>query len=343
MMEIIGGAFGLGKPGAVGASAPDFLKPDSLLFVNARSGARWLVEWLKPQRIWLPSYLCASLQEACAVEPELLFYNVRDQLWDLPDELFESREGDLVVVIDYFGIRQSDIAFTHLQNTGAWILEDASQALLSEGVGRGADFVLHSPRKHIGVADGGILSPGDACMSWPEKVELAEVPDKWWRVAREAASLRGEFDRSGRMENWFPLFQEAESSSPVGPYRMSELSRQLIETAFDYPAISRRRKANYEALARGLRRFAMMPDLPAGSVPLGFPVRLRNREEVREALQDERIYSPVHWALQGVVPESFRSSHILSQELLTLPCDQRYGREEMERIVAVVLDTCRRS
>ena len=215
----------MGRPGEAGASAPDFLKPESFFFVNARSAARWLVKWLQPKRVWLPSFLCASLLEACSAGLEVLFYDVGDRLWDLPEGLFDCREGDLVVLIDYFGTRPSARSFSELQLSGAWILEDASQALLTQTVGQGTDFVLHSPRKHIGVADGGIVSPGEIGTVWPERPELAEVPDKWWRVAREAAVLRAEFDRSGRVENWFPLFQEAETFSPLGDYRMSDLSR----------------------------------------------------------------------------------------------------------------------
>ena len=86
-----------------------------------------------------------------------------------------------------------------------------------------------------------------------------------------------------------------------------------------------------------LGKLALRPQLSADVVPLGFPVRLGNRDVVREALQDVRIYPPVHWPLQGVVPESFKASHVLSSEILTLPCDQRYGADEMEQMADVVL------
>ena len=46
---------------------------------------------------------------------------------------------------------------SEVKKCGAWLLEDACQALLSDEVGRFSDFVLYSPRKFLGVPDGGVL------------------------------------------------------------------------------------------------------------------------------------------------------------------------------------------
>ena len=84
----------------------------------------------------------------------------------------------------------------------------------------------------------------------------------------------------------------------------------------------------------------MFPQL-GSIVPLGFPLRVLERDRVRDALFDQEIYPPVHWPLKGVVPRRFVESHRLSAEILTLPCDQRYCPDDMERMASIVTKAIR--
>lgn len=77
-----------------------------------------------------------------------------------------------------------------------------------------------------------------------------------------------------------------------------------------------------------------------GGVPLGFPVFLEHRDEVRNKLFAHDIYPPIRWAIDGVVPDEFIDSHELSSQIMTLPCDGRYDVADMERMVAVLKDEC---
>jgi dTDP-4-amino-4,6-dideoxygalactose transaminase len=80
----------------------------------------------------------------------------------------------------------------------------------------------------------------------------------------------------------------------------------------------------------------MFPELPEGVVPLGFPIRVRPRDSIRTALFQQEIYPPVHWPLEACVPASFEASHHLADEIMTLPCDQRYDADDMRRIAAAL-------
>lgn len=121
---------------------------------------------------------------------------------------------------------------------------------------------------------------------------------------------------------------------------MSDFASHLLVTAFDYPDIEHRRRENYGRLAATLGDFCLFPHLPADACPLGFPVRLKNRDRVRSLLFESQIYAPLHWALDGVVPGHFTASHRLSAEIMTLPCDQRYGKADMDWLAARVRDAC---
>jgi hypothetical protein len=336
--RIIGGMFGLQVTPDPDASNPPFLQDRSITLDNARSGIWLLVNKLAPQQVWCPSYLCNGILDAVMKSSaKVRFYEVN---YDLKvsslDWLDQMRQGDLVILIDYFGFNIDSNCTMQAKERDAWILEDASQALLSGKVGQFSDFVVYSPRKFVGVPDGGILF-NDRDDHFQE-VNLEAPPAEWWLRAFLASLLRREFDIHGGTRAWFELFQKTEPDSPIGPFAMSELSMLLLKNSFDYSTIARRRVDNYRALADKLGSLAIYPNLPDGIVPLGFPIRTKERDRVRQVLFANEIYPPVHWLIQGVVPEEYKESHRLASEIMTLPCDQRYDRNDMDWIIQVVAE-----
>lgn len=123
---------------------------------------------------------------------------------------------------------------------------------------------------------------------------------------------------------------------PIGRYAMSDMSKILLSTAFDYGAIAQKRIDNYQILAAELSRIALYPVLPHGVVPLGFPVRTANRDELLSLLYAHNIYPPVQWPFRGVLPEEFTESYRLLGDFMMLPCDQRYDEEDMQRVIRLV-------
>ena len=334
--RIIGGMFPLPDMLKFGHSPPPFLDGRTLTLVNGQSSIRVLIEGLKPPNVWLPSYLCDSVLEAARRDGTRVRFYALD--YDLaissPEWLDEVRRGDVVVFIDFFGFpcNVSDIDRARAQ--GAWVLEDACQALLTGGVTRKADFVVFSPRKFLGVPDGGILKLN--CEVEFRGVGHEDPPIDWWLRAVEASVLRREFDIYGGNRRWFELFQESEEEAPLGDYAMSDFSRTLLMHCFDYAQISTRRRTNYAALSEALPRFAMFRNLPADVVPLGFPMRTEKRDHLQQGLFAHEIYPAVHWPVEGIIPLEFSASHRLAADILTLPCDQRYDVDDMGRIAELV-------
>jgi hypothetical protein len=330
--RIIGGLFGLECEPHSRGIPPPFLTGKDIYLVNARSGIWLLVNWLRPRQVWVPSYLCHTILGAIVPKVAIpRFYEVdydlkvRSEQW-----VSEVASGDLVIFIDYFGFPYDKTLGARIKEKGAWVLEDASQALLSAPVGHHSDFALYSPRKWIGVPDGGILRlPED----FPHKDIYMESPEAtWWMKAFYATVLRREFDEGLPTREWFQLFRESEDAGPTGPYAMSQLSRAIIEYSVDYTVIAERRRENYHTLLEGLANYALFPEIDPAVVPLGFPVRIDNRDSVRQSLFKHEIYPPVHWTIEGVVPPRYEDSHRLAREIMTIPCDQRYTTEDMERI-----------
>ena len=60
--KVIGGLFGLTTtPIDSSAPAPAFLDDRNLFFANATSALAVLIDKLRPEQVWLPSYLCVAL------------------------------------------------------------------------------------------------------------------------------------------------------------------------------------------------------------------------------------------------------------------------------------------
>ena len=338
--KIIGGMFGLPKTVdpkvAIEPHQWKFLDESNLFIANARSGIMILIDLLEPASVWMPSYLCPTMIEVVdQKKTNLRFYEVDYNLHiSSTDWVDQIQTGDLVVLIDYFGFPLSSKVAGLVKGRGGYVLEDACQALLSEHVGQYSDFVLFSPRKAIGVPDGGILA--SCCNVGFDDVELKPALSSWWLKMLEATIGRREFDQYGGERRWYQLFQECESANSHGYFAMSDLSKKLLLNCFDYSQITRRRIENYSMLLRGLKHIALFDGLPKGTVPLGFPVRHKQRDHIRETLFKEQIYPPVHWTIKGTVPEKFCESHSLANDIMTLLCDQRYSLNDMSNIVNIL-------
>jgi dTDP-4-amino-4,6-dideoxygalactose transaminase len=339
--KIIGGMFGLTETVEPKVTTDSgrwkFLDDSNLFLANGRSGIVVLLNILAPARVWMPSYLCPTMITAVdRKKTNLRFYDVDFNLHVSSTNWIEQiQTGDLVVLIDYFGFPLSSKVARLVKQRGGYVLEDACQALLSDHTGRYSDFVLFSPRKTIGVPDGGILA--SCCNVEFKDIELKNAPSAWWLKMLEAAINRREFDKYGGKRRWYRLFQDTNAATPIGYFAMSELSHKLLSNGFEYQDICHRRIENYSILAYSLKDIAIFPVLPKGTVPMGFPIRHAKRNKIRMKLFQELIYPPVHWSIDGKVPTEFSESHRLAYQIMTLSCDQRYGSEDMQRIASSVL------
>ena len=139
------------------------------------------------------------------------------------------------------------------------------------------------------------------------------------------------------MEDYYlKLFREVEDSfnSGIQPTRLPQLILNLIDS-LSWNTISRKRRDNWQILHEllGNKVEHLFDYLPDGAVPLGHVIRLKNRDRVKEKLAEHRIYAPVHWPLpEEVDKKKFPDSKVLSDSLLTLPIDQRYGPDDMNYI-----------
>jgi dTDP-4-amino-4,6-dideoxygalactose transaminase len=296
-------------------------------FANARSALAALLAARAPRRIWLPAYACPALADAAAaVAAETRFYGV-DQALE-PDTAALTRQlgpRDAVVVVDYFG-RPPGLAWRSLAGAFPELLwiEDRAQAMATAAPPFGS-VRLFSPRKLVGVGDGGLLF-GDSPFSAPDDDAL----DSW---APEDARAR---DPDGRApETWRGLYRQREALHTVDSRRASERTLDAL-AALPAAPIAQARRANWRVLANALDDYALWGDPAPAFAPLAFPILVSDAARAVERLAQARIWAPRHWADPPSPAADFPQAHWLAAHCVSLPLDQRYDGSDMARVAAAV-------
>ncbi len=343
----IGGFLELERPGP-GAPAADLLTHwqagAAPAWVNATSALAALVARLRPQRVWLPGYLCAELV-AAAPPPARRFFALGD---DLEPEIAmldgALAPGDLLLAVNMFG-RAPGPGWRQFvaAHPGVTFVEDCAQAL-DTGAPAWGDWRLYSPRKLVGVPEGGILVAvsGRARAMAPEihpDMGLRADDGPGWRTRLAPLEARRAAPRDNAA--WHGLHRAAEASHRIGAAPMSRLARDLL-ARLDPAPMSAARKRNHAHLGRLLGDHALRPDPAPAWAPSGFAVQVpaARRDTVLAHLHGAGIFAAVHWRAIPA-PAAFAADHARAAGLITLPCDHRYGPAEMETVAEIFLAACR--
>jgi dTDP-4-amino-4,6-dideoxygalactose transaminase len=300
-------------------------------FRTARSALAGLLSHRQVKRLWAPAYVCTAVGDAAhAAGCELRFFAVDPSLQpDLEGLSTAVVAGDAVLMVDYFG-RPPAPAFEHLVRARPEILwiEDRAQALRT-GPPPWGDVILYSPRKLIGVGDGGVLIGAD---SLPAPTELHQADGLWEPHIGRQQDPRGE-----QAAVWYGAFKAREDRFAVDRAAMSPLTRSLLERTAIAPQVQAR-KANFTALAQKLGDLALWPDVVSPDfAPLALPIRVRDAETMAARLAERRIFCARHWATLPSPADVFPEAHRLSKQLLSVPCDPTYSPDELTRVADVVL------
>jgi hypothetical protein len=132
----------------------------------------------------------------------------------------------------------------------------------------------------------------------------------------------------------YPAFREAERSldEDAAPRAMSRLTARILDSV-DLERVRRRRNANFALLHASLgeaNRLAIDPGAVDG--PLCYPF-LGPVEGLRDIMLAEQVFVPTYWpeaagrASRGSIEEE------MVGRCLPIPCDQRYGREQIESVL----------
>lgn len=308
----IGGYFELELP------APGRFPQDSAIRLNSgRACFEYVLRATRPAKVLLPKYTCAVLLEPIerlGVPYELYAITPNLELADPP----ELGPGDYLVYTNYFGLKD-DYCRSLASRYGGRLILDCCQALFfppPEGVP-----TFYSPRKFVGVADGGLL----AAEAMPGLELERDVS------APRFSHLVDRIDRGA--EAAYAQFQANDASLSGAAMKRMSRSTERILGSIDHERVRRKRLENYALLDRALAGAnGFDAKLGSAACPMVYPF-LAPDPELRRRLIEHRIFVATYWpnVLEWSAPGEWE--HELAARLLPLPIDQRYGESEMQRIV----------
>lgn len=300
--------------------------PQAMAFNSARSAFRALVQARDLHLVHLPHYVCAVLEQALdGLDVEVRRYTLNAELTLATPPEVAADEG--LLYVDYFGLKADYIEQVLLPRYGQQLIIDNSQALFSQALPGIA--TLYSPRKFVGVADGGWLVNG------PEG-----MPEATANASRDRfAALLGRLEQPA--EQHYSDYQANEAALATQGVRAMSASTARILDGIDYASVAARRQTNLALLRErldGCNRFNAWPDeLPAA---LCYPLLLDSPAEatsLRQYLLDQAIFVPCYWRELIDSPTTPALERHLAECLLPLPMDQRYGAADMQRLADAVI------
>ena len=301
MMGEIGGYFGLESHG------DGFLHGDGICLNSGCNALRYLIRTEGIPRLHVPYYTCGSVHDAILKENcEVIPYDIGAD-W-MPTEVFP--DDDYVLFNNYFGVSGKRVR--KMAKRYCRLIVDAAQAFYASPKGFAT---FYSPRKFFGVPDGGILCGINSrdcvfeqSVSWDRAIHLLKRTD-----------MCGAFGYEDFKANEWKIANE-----PI--LKMSKLTRMLMGN-IDYDLAAKRRFANFAYLRKHLPTSFPLA-IAEDDVPMVYPY-MTDDQHLRARLIQEKIYVASYWP-------GIRNCGFLQEGILPLPIDQRYGEEDMKRIVEVV-------
>lgn len=283
---------------------------------SGRNCLRYLIRARKIKKIWLPKLLCSAISDTCMKEKtEVSYYSVNDKLRPVLTEIRNTE--DWVYLINFYGQYSNDEIIEYAKKYKNIIIDNV-QAFYTKPI-EGLD-TIYTCRKFFGVPDGGYLYTN---CNLPEVLPKDESYDRLTFLAGRLEHSANEF---------YSAYRENEQRIDELPLRKMSTVTQNILRGIDYEQIQKIREQNFLYLNERLKSINHLElRLPNG--PYMYPLLMKNGAKIRKKLQEMKIYIPTLWPnvletlMQGEI------EYNLAENLLPLPCDQRYGVQDMNYIV----------
>lgn len=301
--------------------------PGAVALNSARNCLAYLAELRGIERIVLPDLMCDAVSRTCEREGIAVRTFEVGEGFALPSELAVS-EGEWLYVADYYGRLSCSEVERARSASGGRLVVDEVQGFFREPWA-GVD-TIYTCRKFFGVPDGAYLVTRDGS-------RLGRELPKGSSRARMAHVV-------GRMEDgsaeWYGAYRASEESIDAEPLAaMSETTRSLM-AAVDFPFARRRREENYAILGKALGgRNRLAAGSPEG--PYMYPLLVEDSAGLRDRLAEAGVFVPTLWpnVLADCPAPSW--AHRYARDVLPLPVDQRYNRDDMEYVASCVKSVLR--
>ena len=313
-MKPIGGYFSLELP------LHEEYHKEALRLNTGRNCLEYILRARKYSKVFIPYYTCdVVLEPFRKLGVSYEYYSVNIHL-ELAKDI-QLGEDEALLYTNYYGLKQRYVEKL-AQQYGNQLIVDNTQAFYAKPVA-GID-TFYTCRKFFGVPDGAYL--------YTDKLLENEFEQdvSWDRMS----FLTKRIDLGA--ESGYTDFRELSASLVDQPIKlMSNLTLRLMQS-IDYEAAAEQRRKNYQQLHHELEKTNLIRlPLEDVAVPMVYPY-MTDREGLREHLIQNKIFVARYWpnVLECTMPVDF--DYQLAYQMQPLPIDQRYGENDMEKIISCI-------
>lgn len=283
---------------------------------NGRNALLYILKAKNIKKIYIPYYLCDSVSDILKHNNyEFEYYHIDSNFIPIFNKSLAINE--YLYVVNYYGQLNND-KIIELKNRYNKIIIDNTHAFFQKPI-KNID-TIYTCRKFFGVPDGAYIST-DIILN--ENLEIDISKDRMKHIL-------GRFE--GKASDYHKDFQNNDKLFKSEPLKyMSKLTHNILG-AIDYERVYKTRNENYAYLHSKLDKYNKIKlNLPDGA--FAYPFYIENGTEIRKQLAKNKIYISTLWpnVLKDTKEDSIEYNY--SENILPLPCDQRYGIKEMEFIV----------
>jgi|TARA_Y100000294_G_scaffold39627_1_gene35716 dTDP-4-amino-4,6-dideoxygalactose transaminase len=290
----------------------------------------------KVNKIYAPAYTCPSLVE------RIIHKKLKYSFYDLDNNLIPKIKpcyNSAILIIHYFGWENKlKKNFHKLKKKKIFLVEDLSHSFLNSKIKiREKNLIFLSLRKFGIYNDGGWCNLNlnrkfnnnnlaNLYLSFRNnKINYVNQKNKYRNKDIESEHL-------AKLSNLEKKINLKKNFLVINQTSLNQI------TNLDLKSIKKKRRNNFNILNKYLKKYSLFKEkLYSNIVPLGYPILISNRDEIRKLLKMNGIFCPVHWKMHNFLnKKKFPSSVRLSKNILTLPIDQRYGKKAMLRIVNIL-------
>lgn len=291
------------------------LHEDAIKLNCGRNALAYLIEAKGINKIAIPKFMCDSCEGVIGK------YNVSVRYYsidlDFKPEEIKLQDDEWLYLVNFYGQLSNEYIKSMVKKYKN-IIVDQAQAYFQMPVDR-VD-TLYTCRKFFGVVDGAIL--------YTDKTLKRDIVHG--ESFERMHFLLGRFERTAsEFYSEYTANNEFFADEPIKT--MSRLTENLLR-GIEYETVKNKRTENFTYLYGKLKSLNRL-NLSISEGAFMYPLYIENGAEVRKVLQKEKIYIPILW------PEVFNFcgrdelEYDMAKNILPLPVDQRYGKEEMDVII----------
>lgn len=284
---------------------------------TGRNALEYILRAYKPDKIYIPKFTCKAVFEPVnKLKVPFSFYNIDENLDPIFD-LDKLEKNELIIYNNYFGLKESQCR--KLSEMSNHLIIDNAQAFYSKPLNNTPTF--NSARKFFGVPDGAYLySPKTLDEILPKDISIHRMSHLHKRL---------QFNANKGYSDYLKVEEEL-CDQPVK--LMSSITSKLLDS-IDYESIKNKRRDNYDYLHSYLADINILElPLALNEVPMVYPLLLQKKVD-RSKLAENKIYLAKYWPDIEQWMQNDEFELLLTNNLLPLPIDQRYGLNDLDKMM----------